>query len=167
MYGRTEEARSPTANPLDLLEEIASAREWTCDRMGDEELVTEIAGRWSDYRLHFAWNHQMGALQVFCGLALRVPRHRRTAIAELLNMANQRMWLGHFDLPDDDDMPLFRHTMPLRGMRGASVEQLEDVIEGAVNECERYHPAFQFVVWGGKSAAEAVAAALVETRGEA
>ena len=167
MHGRTDEARSATSNPLDLLEEIASAREWIFDRMGDEELVTQIAGRWGDYRLHFAWSHDMGALQVFCGLDLRVPRHRRTAIAELLIMANQRMWLGHFDLPEDDDMPLFRHTMPLRGMRGASVEQLEDVIEGAVNECERYHPAFQFVVWGGKTAAEAVAAAMVETRGEA
>jgi hypothetical protein len=37
----------------------------------------------------------------------------------------------------------------------------------AVAECERYYPAFQHVIWGGKSAADAVAAAIIETAGEA
>jgi len=64
-------------------------------------------------------------------------------------------------------MPMFRHTVPLRGLRGASVEQLEDLVDSAVTECERFFPAFQFVIWGGKSAAEAMAAALFETVGEA
>ena len=82
-------------------------------------------------------------------------------------LANGRMWMGHFDLPRDDDMPLFRHAVPLRGIRGASVELLEDLIEGAVNECERYHPALQFVVWGGKAPDEAMAASLLDIRGEA
>ncbi len=167
MYGRTDEARSNTSNPLDLLEEMAAAHDWVFDRTADEELVTQIAGRWGNYSLHFAWSHDNSALQVFCGVDLRVPRHRRGAVNDLLLQANTRMWLGHFDLPEDDDMPIFRHTVPLRGIRGASVEQLEDLIEGAVNECERYHPAFQYVVWGGKSASEAIAAALLDTQGEA
>jgi len=167
MYGRTHEARSATSNPLDLIQEMATAHEWVVDRPGDGELVTRIEGRWCCYSLHFAWNHDHSVLQLFCGVDLRIPRHRRTAVSELLMLANARMWLGHFDLPQDDDMPLFRHTLPLRGMRGASVEALEDLIEGAVAECERYHPALQFVVWGGKSASEAAAAALLETQGEA
>jgi hypothetical protein len=57
--------------------------------------------------------------------------------------------------------------MPLRGIRGASVELLEDLIDGAVDACERYHPALQFVVWGGKAPAEAIAAALPDTSGQA
>jgi len=167
MQGWTDEARSTTSNPLDLLEEMASAHEWAFDRPGEEELVAQIAGRWGNYRLHFAWSHDNSALQLICGLDLRVPRHRRAAVNDLLMLANARMWLGHFDLPGDDDMPIFRHTVPLRGIRGASVELLEDLIEGAVNECERYHPAVQFVVWGGKTASEAVEAALLDIQGEA
>ena len=167
MYGRTDEARSNTSNPLDLLEEMASAQEWAFDRPGDGEFVARIAGRWSDYQLHFSWNHDHSVLQLFCGIDLRVPRHRRAAVSELLMLANGRMWMGHFDLPRDDDMPLFRHAVPLRGIRGASVELLEDLIEGAVNECERYHPALQFVVWGGKAPDEAMAASLLDIRGEA
>jgi hypothetical protein len=37
----------------------------------------------------------------------------------------------------------------------------------AVQTCERYYPAFQFVVWAGKTAAEAMNAALFDTAGEA
>ena len=37
----------------------------------------------------------------------------------------------------------------------------------AVTECERFYPALQLVVWGGQSSAEALAAAMMETVGEA
>jgi hypothetical protein len=41
------------------------------------------------------------------------------------------------------------------------------MLEGAVHACERYFPAFQFVVWAGKSAPDAMAAAMFDTAGEA
>jgi hypothetical protein len=62
---------------------------------------------------------------------------------------------------------MFRHTTLLRGAPGASVEQLEDLVDIALTECERFFPAFQFVIWGGKSASEAIGAAMFETVGEA
>ena len=36
-----------------------------------------------------------------------------------------------------------------------------------ITECERFYPAFQFVLWGGKSPADALAAAMLECVGEA
>jgi hypothetical protein len=48
-----------------------------------------------------------------------------------------------------------------------TVEQLEDLMEAALCECERYYPAFQFVIWGGKKPEEAMQAAMLETVGEA
>ncbi len=62
---------------------------------------------------------------------------------------------------------MFRHALPLRGSRGPSPEQVEDILETAIIECERFYPAFQYAIWGGKSASEAIAAALIETVGEA
>ena len=47
-------------------------------------------------------------------------------------------------------------------MAGASVEQIEDLVDIAISECERFYPAFQLVVWGGKPADEAIAAAMIE-----
>jgi hypothetical protein len=64
-------------------------------------------------------------------------------------------------------VPMFRHTVLLRGAAGASVEQLEDLVDIARNECERFYPAFQFVLWAGRSASEAVELAMLDTVGEA
>jgi hypothetical protein len=54
-------------------------------------------------------------------------------------------------------------------MRGGnpSIEPLEDLVDIALNECERFFPAFQFVLWGGKSPREALDAAMLEPVGEA
>jgi len=41
------------------------------------------------------------------------------------------------------------------------------VLEAALDTCERYYQAFQFVVWAGKPAREALDAAMFDTAGEA
>lgn len=154
-------------NPLDLVEEIITAHEWPFDRANDDELMAQIPGKWCDYRLYFAWSSDMSALHFSCALDLKVPNHRRASINELLALTNERLWLGHFDLSSEDNQPTFRHAVPLRGARGAAVEQLEDLVDVALNECERFYPAFQYVVWGGKNPAEAVTAACLDPVGEA
>ena len=161
------ETASPATNPIDLVEEIVLANEWAHDRASDEEMVVEVTGRWCDYRLYFMWRDDVSALHFTCAFDARVPSARRRDVHDLLALVNEKLWLGHFDVSLEEGMPMFRHTVPLRGLRGASVEQLEDLVDSAVTECERFFPAFQFVIWGGKSAAEAMAAALFETVGEA
>jgi len=46
-------------------------------------------------------------------------------------------------------------------------ESLEHMVDIALTECERFFPAFQFVLWGGKSPADALAAAMLDCIGEA
>jgi hypothetical protein len=162
-----EETREPSPNPLDIVEEIVAANQWPFDRASEEELVVEISGKWCDYRLYFMWRDDVSALHFTCAFDARVPAPRRRDVHDLLAMVNEKLWLGHFEVSFDEGMPMFRHTVPLRGLTGASVEQLEDLVDSAFTECERFFPAFQFVIWGGKSASEALAAALFETVGEA
>lgn len=158
---------TPAHNPLDIVEEIVTANEWPFERSSDDELIVEIGGRWCDYRLYFVWQGDVAALQFSCQFDMKVPSARRLAVSELLAEVNARMWLGHFDVCSEEHTPMFRQTMLLRGSRGATVEQLEDLVEIALSECERFYPAFQFVIWGGKSASEAVSAAILDTVGEA
>jgi hypothetical protein len=161
------ETKAASANPIDLVEEIVQANEWPHDRSCDEEMVVEISGRWCDYRLFFVWQREMSALHYSCGFELKVPRARRGPVYELLAAVNERLWLGHFDLADGDDSPSFRQGVLLRGVFGASVEQIEDLVDISISECERFFPAFQLVLWGGKSAKEAIAAAMIDPVGEA
>ena len=161
------ETPASVANPIDLAEEIVQANEWAHDRASDEELVVEIGGRWCDYRLLFVWQREINALHFTCAFEMKVPKVRRGAVFELLAAVNERLWLGHFDLTVDSQSPAFRQGVLLRGATGASVEQIEDLVDIAVSECERFYPAFQLVVWGGKPAEEAVAAAMIDPVGEA
>ena len=71
-----------------------------------------------------------------------------------------RLCFGPYELRTDSGV-LLREGV------GVSSELLEDLVDIAVTECERFYPAFQFVIWGGKSATEALTAAMLETEGEA
>lgn len=161
------DTQGSTHNPLDMLEEMVVANEWPFDRVSEDEMVVEINGRWCEYRLYFMWQTEVSAMQFSCQFDMKVPAGRKAAVNELLGEINPKMWLGHFDVCLEQSTPMFRQTTLLRGARGASAEQLEDLMDIALSECERFYPAFQFVIWGGKSPAEAVSAAILDTVGEA
>jgi hypothetical protein len=159
--------RDRSTNPLDVMEQIVSANEWAFDRRNDSEMAAEAPGKWCDYGLYFSWSQEISAMHFTCAFDLKVPEKRRGALYELLALANERLWIGHFGMDCDDGMPVFRHSVLLRGTQGASAESLEDMIDIAITECERFFPAFQFVLWGGKNATEAMEAAMLECAGEA
>jgi hypothetical protein len=154
-------------NPLDLIEQIVLAHDWPFDRTSDREIAAEITGRWCDYRLYFSWREDVNALHFTCAYDVRIPTERHSDIHGLLALINEKLWLGHFDLWGEEGMPLFRHSLLLRGTSGLAVEQMEDLVDIAVAECERFYPSFQYVVWAGKTPQEALAAAILETVGEA
>ncbi len=155
------------ANPLDALEQIVGDNDWAFDRRSEGEMAAEAPGKWCDYGLYFSWSREISAMHFTCAFDLKVPAARRGALYELLALANEKLWIGHFGMDSDDGMPLFRQSVLLRGARGASAESLEDMVDIAITECERFYPAFQFVLWGGKSPVEALAAAMLECVGEA
>ena len=161
------EAQDMRLNPLDLLEEMVSANDWAFDRSSDSELMVEVSGHWCDYHLCFVWQEQVSAILFSCHYDQKIPGTLRTAVLELLAAFNETLWLGHFEITSDEGIPLFRHTVPLRGIGGASVEQLEDLVDTALTESERFYPALQMVVWGGRPVTEAIQASLMETVGEA
>ncbi|MPY68581.1 MAG: hypothetical protein GEU92_00690 [Alphaproteobacteria bacterium] len=163
----TTEHEAATANPVDLVEQVASAHDWIFERRGDDEIAVEINGQWCDYRIYFSWIDDICALHFACAFEMRVPSYKRRDITDLLARINEKLAIGHFDLWADEGLPVFRQAVLLRGVGGASVEQVEDMVEIALTECERFYPAFQFVVWGGKSPVEAVQASMLETVGQA
>jgi len=159
--------KTSSNNPLELLVEIVGANEWAYERSSSDELAVEINGRWCNYRLFFIWQAEIGALHFSCVFETRIHQETFKSVYALLAAINEKLWLGHFDLSSEDGMPMFRHTLLLRGAGPASVEQLEDLVDISVSESDRYYPAFQFVIWGGKTPKEALDAALIEVVGEA
>jgi hypothetical protein len=156
-----------STNPLDLVEQIAMANDWAFDRRNPEEMAAEAPGKWCDYGLYFSWSHEISAMHFTCAFDIKVPPGRNGTLYELLAMANEKLWIGHFGLDNDDGTLVFRHAVLLRGAPGASAESLEDMVDIAMTECERFFPAFQLVLWGGKTPADALQAAMLDCVGEA
>jgi hypothetical protein len=160
----TEEAR---ANPLEVVERVASANDWSFERAGDDEITILVAGKWSDYQVSFTWMYDIEALHLACAFEIKVPDRCRAEVQQLISLINEQLWVGHFDLWPKDGLVMYRHALILAGGVEASGRQCEVLLGGALDSCERYFPAFQFVVWAGKSAREALDAAMFDTAGEA
>ena len=132
-------------------------------------MIVEISGRWCDYRLYFVWQEELSALHFSCGFDMRVPKPAaRPPVSSCWRVVNEKLWLGHFDLSAGRHLAGLPPRDPAaRRRRRASSEQIEDLVDIAVAECERFYPAFQLVIWGGKWPEEAMAAAMIDPIGEA
>lgn len=159
------EQESTASDPIDVIEQIVAANDWPFDRSSDGELSVAVNGSWCDYHFGFSWREAERGLQLTLAFDLRVPMARRVEIYQLMGLINEQLWLGHFDLWSEDGAVLFRHASLMGDVVSPSV--CEELIELAIGTCERFYPAFQFVLWGGKSAGEALAASMFETVGEA
>ena len=100
-------------------------------------------------------------------LDLKPTAARQTAISKLILMANERLWLGHFDYWIEDQVVLFRHTLPMLDRVEPDPGEIRAVLAAATDAVNMFVPAFNFVIWAGKSPEEAIDAALFETDGEA
>jgi hypothetical protein len=155
------------SNPLDRVERIAEAYEWAFSRTGASEVTMEIAGGWSDMQVALNWRDEFEILHAAVSLEVKVPAARRDEVAKLIARINEQLLIGHFDLWHSDGSLLFRNSLLLTGNAEANDAQCEALIRFAVETCERYFPAVQFVVWAGQNAQEALEAAMIDTWGEA
>ncbi|GAA0734904.1 YbjN domain-containing protein [Sphingomonas japonica] len=167
MLDEAEDERDDAA-PIDMLEEYYAAHGWTHSR-DDDEIVAKVKGSWAEYELRAIWRDDDSVLQFLAFPDVRVADERRAAIYETIGLVNEQLWIGHFELWSSSGILLYRHAAMIDSDEEAtmSLAQAELLIESAIDECERFYPVFQFVLWGGKSPKDAIAAALIETQGEA
>lgn len=159
------------ANPLDMIETVIFGEDWPCERIGEDELLVSVKGNWCDYQISITWRPDMETLHFACTFDANLgkdgtTRARKLELSHLLALINEQLMLGHFDLWQEESAMVYRHGLLLHGGQ-TGPEQCEALLQIAVDTCERFFPAFQFVLWGGKSAEEAIEASLIETQGEA
>jgi hypothetical protein len=154
-------------NPVDMVEQVASTNDWAFERAGDDEINITVSGNWAEYQVSFSWMEQFEALHLACAIDLKVSASRASEVTRLLSLVNEQLLIGHFDLWTSEGVIMFRQALLLNGGADANDRQLECLLASAVDSCERYFPAFQFVIWAGKDAREALDAAMFETHGSA
>ena len=154
-------------HPLAVVEDIASDNNWAFERSGEDEVTIVSKGDWTEYQLSFTWMSEIEALHLACAFDMKVPDARKAEVQRLVAGINEQLWVGHFDLWTQTGMIMHRQALVLPGGLTASSAQCQSMLAGAIHACERYFPAFQFVVWAGKTTAQAMDAAMFDTVGEA
>jgi hypothetical protein len=154
-------------HPLDIVERLASLRHWMFDRAETDEMSIAVEGRWANYNIAFTWIEDVEAIHVACAFDLKVPERRRQEVLQLIARINEQLWVGHFDLWNSENVVMFRQALLLAGGAEPTDGQCETMLRVSVEACERYFQAFQFVLWAGKTANEALDCVLFETEGEA
>ena len=159
--------RDEDAAPIDMLASLFEARGWPYEFAGEDEISGEVQGSWASYQLRGIWRPEDHVLQLLCLPDIRVPDDKRAAMFEVLALINEQLWLGHFDIWSNGNMLLYRHGLMLGDDGLLSPAQAQVAVEAAIEECDRFYPAFQFILWGDKTPAEALAASMVDAAGEA
>lgn len=163
----TESHDERLEHPVDTIERIAAVNEWSFERDEDDEISISVKGSWSDYHVAFTWLDDMEALHMACAFDLKIPDRRKPELLKYVAAINEQLWVGHFDLWSKEDVVMFRHALVLSGGLEPNPRQCEQMLHIATEACERHYQGFQFVVWAGKTAEEALAAVMFETVGEA
>jgi hypothetical protein len=154
------------SNLLDFIEDIAENYGWSYERLALDEVILECSGSWCDYKLTCMWVEEMQTLGISVSFQMPIADKAKVLVYELLSRINEQMWMGHFDLSDAGS-PTYRYTLLTKSIGNEGFNLVEDIIQIAISECERFFPAIQFALWGGKKPNEALASAMLETVGEA
>ncbi|TCT40203.1 YbjN domain-containing protein [Martelella mediterranea] len=155
------------SNPVDLIEFVAATNDWSFERAGEDEIAMTVKGQWADYHVSFSWMSEYEALHIACAFDLRVADHRSNEVIRLLSLINSQVLMGHFDFWRQENVVVYRHSLLLAGGADPTNQQVEVTLSNALDACENYYQAFQFVVWSQASAEEAMKSVMFETVGEA
>lgn len=155
------------ADPIEMIENLARAADLEAQRVDDTEVHVCLTGSWRDVSLWFAWREEASVLQIGAPLEMKVPLPRRQEVFKLLALINERLWLGHFDLWGQDGEIVYRNGAVIAAGQPMAPGQAEVLLRGAMEAFEQYYPAFNYVIWAGKSADEAMAASILEPQGSA
>lgn len=162
------DAFDDVSNPLDSVEEIMSANDWVFDRRDEDELTVQITGKMGEYSLCFIWHETESAMQFACELDVAFSPSHLDQAAKTMSAINASLWLGHFDICDEKFCPRFRHTSLFRGMTATSgADHIEDLVEIAVNECERFYPVFHLLAQPAVCDESSMALAMMDIGGAA
>lgn len=167
MAVRLPDLETPVAHPIELAEEVMTLREMPFDRTLEDELVAELTGHWCNYRLWLSWEESLGALVLTSSYDLKIPEEHRALLYPLVARINEHVLLGHFDISSEDGSICYRYGQLATDAKAITQTLLEDLIDIASAECERFYPAFQTVLWGGKNSEYALQLVLRAPEGEA
>lgn len=165
--GLSEHDISDDLHPIDIVEYLATHHAWDFNRVADDQIAMIIDGAWANYTLSLSWSGGDESLRMICTFDMDPDPAKLPALYDALNMANDKIWLGGFTFWEKQKMMVYRYGLNLAGGAIATAAQLEDIVAQAVENCERFYPAFQLVCWADETPEHAMTVAMEQAYGRA
>jgi hypothetical protein len=154
-------------HPIDLVEHIAVHHSWEFDRIHDDQIAFLVEGQWRTYAITLAWSAYDQTLRLICTFEMEPPVDRMAKLYECLNLTNDMCWAGAFSFRADQKLMVYRYGLVLAGGQFAGPEQIDTIINTAVQNAERFYPALQIVTWAERTPKDAIQVAIAEAYGRA
>ncbi len=149
-------------HPIDIVETLAAHHDWDFDRIADDQIAMAVEGLWRTYSIRVVVTRPC-----VCTFELEPPEDRQPDLYALLNEINDQCWAGSFTFWPEQKLMVYRYGLVLAGGQIAGPDQIDRMIGAAVTSAERYYPALQLLIWGGKTPRQAIEVAIAEAYGRA
>lgn len=154
-------------HPIDMVETLAAHHAWEFDRVADDQIAMAVEGLWRNYSVTLAWSGVDETLRLICTFEMEPPEERMDALHEVLNLTNDMVWSGGFTYWAAQRLMVWRYGLMLTGGQMAAPEQIDTMIHNALENCERFYPAFQLVAWADREPESALKLAIAQAYGRA
>ena len=160
---------SQDENPLETLDDVAQLRDgWKVTHVNETIAFLELPGDNQRYLIYLEWQEEFSSLQFETVMNLTILDAQKEMAANLLMQINNTTWVGHFNLSEDKQQPVFRHTLFLRHIPSViGAEMIAQTVDAAIEECNRFFPTFKMLSKGDIRTQDILSATLMETAGEA
>ena len=154
-------------NPIELVARFVVQQDWFLKQTHADGVVVDVPGQWGQYQLRVDWQEDLQVLRVHVMLDLLFDDVPTERLKTLLFDLNEHLFFGHFRLSSDNRQVQLYYVLSLRGAGGATPEQIEDVVDILLGQCEQAAPAFAQLVFAPERLASSTGLLMVPVAGQA
>jgi hypothetical protein len=155
-------------NLIDVTETLASKTALYFRRVDDNELFIQLKSGKLEYNLSVILKQDYEMLYFSNDLNLKnIPKEKHLAVVDAIAKANERIWVGHFDLISTDNRIVFSLTIPCISSFFADENVIESIIQLVIDECDRFYHYFSMIIENRESIDSSINSLFLESAGEA
>ena len=154
-------------DPIELVARFVVRQDWFLKQTRAGSVLVDVPGQWGNYQLSVDWQDELQTLCVNATLDLLFDDVPVPRLETLLSDLNSHLFMGHFRLTPDQRQVQLHYVLLLRGAGGATPEQIEDVVDILLGQCEQAAPVFAQLVFTPDQPASPVRLVMAPVAGEA
>ncbi|MDR0556093.1 MAG: YbjN domain-containing protein [Holosporaceae bacterium] len=154
-------------NPIDITEILATKKNLYFNRVDDNEISILLKSEKPEYVLSVIFRSDYEIIHFSCDVNLRVPKKKRLVVTDAIVKANERIWVGHFDLISADNCIVYSFTIPFVSSFSVDEDTIESIIQLVKDECNRFYCYFSMIIENRGLSEASLNSLFLEISGEA